>query len=90
MSEPTTPAISKGPSNQDLFLWALFLLGGADRDVDVEEIYLKCFEIAPSRPSRLQENLEGLAIGGISNQVHLSAASIRKAFITGGYCMDHR
>jgi hypothetical protein len=45
----TPSEIARGASNQELFLWALFLLGGADRDVDVEEIYLKCFEIAPSR-----------------------------------------
>ena len=38
-------------SNSELFVWALYLLGGADRDVDVEEIYLKCFEIAPARLS---------------------------------------
>jgi len=36
-------------SNSELFVWALFVLGGSDRDVDVEEIYLKCFEIAPKR-----------------------------------------
>ena len=36
-------------NNQDVFLWALYLLGGADRDVDVEDIYLKCFEMAPAR-----------------------------------------
>ncbi len=36
-------------NNQDVFLWALYILGGADRDVDVEEIYLKCFELAPAR-----------------------------------------
>ena len=36
-------------NNQDVFLWALYVLGGADRDVDVEAIYLKCFEIAPAR-----------------------------------------
>lgn len=36
-------------SNQELFVWALYLLGGADQDVDVEEIYLKCFEIAKTR-----------------------------------------
>jgi hypothetical protein len=36
-------------NNQDVFVWALYLLGGADRDVDVEEIYLKCFELAPAR-----------------------------------------
>ena len=36
-------------SNSELFVWALYLLGGAERDVDVEDIYLKCFEIAPAR-----------------------------------------
>ncbi len=36
-------------NNQDVFVWALYLLGGADKDVDVEEIYLKCFELAPAR-----------------------------------------
>ena len=36
-------------NNQDVFVWALYLLGGADEDVDVEEIYLKCFELAPAR-----------------------------------------
>lgn len=40
---------SDQPNNQDVFVWALYLLGGADRDVDVEEIYLKCFELAPAR-----------------------------------------
>lgn len=37
------------PNNQDVFIWALHLLGGSDRDVDVEEIYLKCFHLAPAR-----------------------------------------
>ena len=36
-------------NNQDVFLWALYVLGGADRDIDVEDIYLKCFEMAPAR-----------------------------------------
>lgn len=36
-------------NNQDVFVWALYILGGADRDVDVEDIYLKCFELAPAR-----------------------------------------
>ncbi len=36
-------------NNQDALVWALWLLGGADRDVDVEDIYIKCFEIAPAR-----------------------------------------
>lgn len=30
-------------------MWALYLLGGADRDVDVEDVYLKSFELAPAR-----------------------------------------
>lgn len=36
-------------SNTDVFIWALYLLGGAHKSVDVEEIYLKTFEIAPLR-----------------------------------------
>jgi hypothetical protein len=40
---------SSEANNQDVFVWALYLLGGADRDVDVEEIYLKCFDLAPAR-----------------------------------------
>jgi hypothetical protein len=40
---------SEGPNNQDVFIWALYLLGGSDGDIDVEEIYLKCFELAPAR-----------------------------------------
>lgn len=48
LSQRTEPP-SVGPNNQDVFLWALYLLGGSDMDVDVEEIYLKCFELAPAR-----------------------------------------
>lgn len=40
---------SNTPNNQDVFIWAMYLLDGADRDVDVEEIFLKCFELAPAR-----------------------------------------
>lgn len=42
---------STSANNQDVFLWALYLLGGSDRDVDVEEIYLRSFELAPKRYS---------------------------------------
>lgn len=50
----SSPSVRKDPpspeaNNQDVFVWALYLLGGADKDVDVEEIYLKCFELAPAR-----------------------------------------
>ncbi len=47
-SARTAPANAE-PNNQDVFIWALFLLGGADRDVDVEEVFLKSFELAPAR-----------------------------------------
>lgn len=47
--EIRTSAPSGQPNNQDVFIWALYLLGGADKDVDVEAIYLKCFELAPAR-----------------------------------------
>ena len=36
-------------NNQDALVYALYLIGGSDRAVDVEDIYLKCFEIAPAR-----------------------------------------
>lgn len=37
--------------NWNVFLWALYELGGADDYVDIEEIFLKCFELAPQRLS---------------------------------------
>lgn len=36
-------------NNTDVFIWALYLLGGAAKQIDVEEIYLKAFELAPAR-----------------------------------------
>lgn len=36
-------------SNTDLCLWAMYSLKAQNRAVDVEEIYLKLFEIAPSK-----------------------------------------
>ena len=36
-------------NNEDVFIWALYQLHGSDRSVDVEEIYLRAFEIAPVR-----------------------------------------
>ena len=38
-------------NNADLITWATDILGGRDRWVDVEQIYLKAFEIAPARLS---------------------------------------
>lgn len=40
---------SKTANNTDVFVWALYVLNGADKPVDVEDIYLKVFEIAPLR-----------------------------------------
>jgi hypothetical protein len=53
MGEPmeprrTAPA-SSSPNNQDVFVWSLYQLGGAEHDVDVEAIYLLSFELAPAR-----------------------------------------
>ena len=36
-------------NNGDLLLWALYTVGGAERWVDVEEIYLAAFRLAPAR-----------------------------------------
>lgn len=44
-----TTAPSVEPNNQDLLVWALYQLGGASTLVDVEEIFVKCFELAPAR-----------------------------------------
>ena len=36
-------------TNWEIFLWALGLLGGATAFVDVEDVFIKCFELAPRR-----------------------------------------
>ena len=47
--ETRTTAPSNQPNNQDVFIWALYLLGGADREIHVEHIYMKAFDLAPAR-----------------------------------------
>jgi hypothetical protein len=53
VKDPTKTArrapASSSPNNQDVFLWSLYRLGGAEHDVDVEAIYLLSFELAPAR-----------------------------------------
>jgi hypothetical protein len=52
-SEPVT--------NSDIFLWALYELGGADEFVDVETAFIKAFELAPLRLSwRTRQDLPDL------------------------------
>lgn len=49
---------NEAPNNQDALVFALYLLNGADRDVDVEEMFLKCHELAPARLSwRTREDI---------------------------------
>lgn len=38
-------------TNSDVFLWALYDLGGADDFVDVEDAFIRAFELAPLRLS---------------------------------------
>lgn len=38
-------------TNSDVFLWALYELGGADDFVDVEDVFIKAFQLAPLRLS---------------------------------------
>jgi len=38
-------------TNSEVFLWALYELGGADDFVDVEDAFVKAFEVAPLRLS---------------------------------------
>lgn len=49
MTELRTNPPSTTANNQDVFIWALFVLGGSDREIDVEDIYLRAFEMAPAR-----------------------------------------
>jgi len=64
-------------NNQDVFVWALYLLGGADKDVGVEDVCLKCFEIAPARFSwrthpELPDGVKGLkALSVAENKSHI-------------------
>lgn len=44
----TAPPSSEA-NNTDVFMWAVHLLGGAEKQVDVEDIYFKAFELAPNR-----------------------------------------
>lgn len=45
------PPPSKTASNPDLLIWCLYLLGGSDKFVDIEDLFLKIFEVAPARLS---------------------------------------
>ena len=36
-------------ANWEIFLWSLYQLNGTSQFIDIEEISLKCFEIAPAR-----------------------------------------
>lgn len=45
------PVASTRHNNPDLIVWALYLAGGAENWVDVEDLYLKAFELAPARLS---------------------------------------
>jgi len=38
-------------TNWEVFLWSLYELGGAEGYIDVEDVFLRSFEIAPSRLS---------------------------------------
>jgi hypothetical protein len=58
--------IAEPITSTDVFLWALYELGGADDFVDVEDVLLKAFRLAPQRfswrtrqdlPDRLKGNM---------------------------------
>lgn len=52
MSRSSTPRSPSGRhNNEDLLIWACFAAGGADRWLDVEDIFYKAYELAPSRMS---------------------------------------
>jgi hypothetical protein len=47
----SAPPPSTTPNNPELLIWALYLLGGSDTFVDVEDLFIKSFELAPARLS---------------------------------------
>ena len=51
VSRREVKAPSSSHNNADLLVWATFILGGHEQWVDVEEMYLKAFELAPARLS---------------------------------------
>jgi len=51
MSEQQARPPSDVHNNQDLLIWAMYHLGAGDRWVDVEDVYLKAFELGPARLS---------------------------------------
>lgn len=40
---------SQNHNNADLLVWACYVLGGFERWIDVEELFLKAFELGPNR-----------------------------------------
>ncbi len=50
-SQPKAKIPNEPVTNTDVFLWALFELGGDTDFVDVEDVFLKAFELAPLRLS---------------------------------------
>lgn len=48
MSRPVKPP-SSSHNNADLLVWACYTAGGFERWLDVEELYLKAFELGPRR-----------------------------------------
>ncbi len=51
MPPPELRAPSASQNNAELLLYSLLLLGGSERWVDVEELYLRAFSLAPARLS---------------------------------------
>ena len=64
------PTASTKHNNADLFIWALELAGGRSDYVDIEDVYYKCFEVAPERFSwRTRPHLPDLTRGSEARRV---------------------
>ena len=50
-SEGTIEVTGEPVTNSDVFLWALYELGGDEKFVDVEDVFVRAFELAPLRLS---------------------------------------
>lgn len=91
-------------NNADLLIWAMYLLEGNEKWVDVEDLYLKAFELAPARLSwRTKKDLPDYKkcskalqeIEDSSNRYHLDVlvkdGSYKRRLTRDGYqwCKHH-
>lgn len=86
MQAPQIGQPSDKSRSEDILVWALWSIGGADAPVDVEAIYLECFKIAPTRFAwRTRPDIPDLkkcakALQGAEAKTHIGAMARHGAY----------